>query len=133
MGQMTTADVTYTRIEGNDLASPSVPMREYEFLLTFGASTTSNSGYPVGGVPLVNGALGCPAYLRKLIAMDDGSSSGLVAKWDQKANAIRLYEIVLNSTFSGSPTTASFTSLLTELASAASVSLVTLRVLVQGW
>jgi hypothetical protein len=129
MGQMGTADVTYTFQEAGRQGSPSAPMSENEFLLTFGAGTTSNAGYPPGGVPLSSAKLGCPAYIRKFILMDDGSSSGYVAKWDQLANAIRLYQ--MNATVSTAGGTIAQT--LTELGSAASVSLVTLRALAQGW
>lgn len=127
MGVMGTADVTYTVVEGGHQGSPSVPMKEREFLLTFPAA--SNTNYPTGGVPLVNGQLGVPNYLRKFILMDDGSSVGYVAKWDQLANTIRLYW--MNATVSTAGGTISQT--LTELGTANTVASTTLRALVQGW
>ena len=131
MGVMGTADVTYTSVTAASVGSPSVPMREYQFLLTF--PNASNVLYPTGGVPLVAAQLGCPAYLEKFILLDDGSSAGYVAKWDQKADAIRLYQLAINSTISGSPTTISITQALTELTTASTVTSVTLRALAQGW
>ena len=125
MPQLGTADVTYTLVAGTSLASPSVPMRENQFLVLFPNST--NVLYTSGGIPLSNGQLGCPAGLQKLIMDDDASSVGYVAKWDQKANTIRLYQ-------SGAvATTGSVATQLVEVTTAATVASVTLRVIAQGW
>jgi hypothetical protein len=124
MPQLGTADVTYTKLEGNMRGSPSVPEREYQFTLLFPNGT--NVLYTSGGIPLSNGQLGCPGFLTKFILEDDASSVGAVYKWDQKANTIRIY---LTQNTTGASTTTS----LIEMTTAATVSSTTLRAIAQGW
>jgi hypothetical protein len=124
MPQLGTADVTYTVVEGTSIASPSVPMKEHQFLVAFPNST--NVLYTSGGIPLSIGKLGIPATLRKFIIEDAASSSGYVPKWDQLANTIRIY---LTQNTTGASTTTS----LIEMTTAATVASTTLRVLVAGW
>lgn len=124
MPQMGTADVTYTVVEGTSIASPSVPMKEHQFLVQFPNST--NVLYTSGGIPLSPGKLGSPASVCKFIIEDMASSSGYVPKWDHLANTIRIY---LTQNTTGASTTTS----LIEMTTAATVASTTLRVLVAGW
>ena len=129
MPQLGTADVTYTLLEYSRLGSPSEPMRENQFTMLFPNGT--NVLYTSGGIPLSNGALGCPAGLIKFLMEDDASSVGVVAKWDQKANTIRLYQqgnITIGATGSTIPA-----QVLVEFLTSATVASTTLRVIAQGW
>lgn len=130
MPQMGTGDVTYTKLEGNMRSSAAMPESEFQMTILF--PNSSNTNYPLGGVPLVNGKLGCPAFLTKLIIEDMGSSVGYVAKWDNVANAIRLYWTAAIP--SGTAGTAGVAAAqLVELGTAATVQSTTLRVIAQGW
>lgn len=126
MPQMGTADVTYTKLEGNMRASPSVPEREYQLTMLFPNST--NVLYTSGGIPISNGSLGVPGFLTKFIIEDMACSTGYVAKWDNVANTVRLYQ----SGGFGTGTAVAATTLV-ELTTAATVASTTLRVLVSGW
>ena|ERR1700733_15117045 len=126
MPQLGTADVTYTKLEYSGIASPSRPMREFQFTMLFPNGT--NVLYTSGGIPINNGQLGCPFALEKLIIENMGATTGYVAKWDDVANTIRLYQSAGFST--GAAVAAAQ---LVELTTAATVASVTLRVLAQGW
>ena len=131
MGQLGTADVTYTMQEYGRIANPSRPMGENTFLLAFPNNAGTNNLYTSGGIPLSNAMLGCPASLVKLIMEDDGSSVGAVYKWDQKANTIRAYlqgNLIQGATGSTIAATA-----LVEMLTSATVTSTTLRVIAQGW
>lgn len=126
MPQLGTADVTYTKLEYTGMANPAAPMREFQFTMLFPNGT--NVLYTNGGIPLSNGQLGCPAALEKFLIEDMGSTTGYVAKWDQLANTIRLYQSAGFST--GSAVAAAQ---LVEVLTSATVASITLRVLAQGW
>lgn len=126
MPQLGTADVTYTRLEADTLGSPSVPMSQYQFTMLF--PNGANVLYTNGGIPLSNAKLGCPAALVKFIIEDAGSSVGTVAKWDQLANTIRLYQSASFGTGSAVAAAA-----LVEFATSATVASTTLRIIAQGW
>lgn len=118
MAQITTADVTYAKIEGTAIACPSNPRQSQGYSITFGGA---NMNYPSGGVPLVKGKLGCPESIREFIMMDSGATVGYVGKYDYASLAVRLYQAGAG------------TAPLVELTTAATVSSTTLRVLVAGW
>ena len=126
MPQLGTADVTYTKLEATGLASPSVPQNERQFTILFPNST--NVLYTNGGIPLSNGALGCPGALNKFIIEDMACSTGYVAKWDNVANTIRLWQVA--AVVTGAATAAQP---LVEVLTSATVASVTLRVLAAGW
>lgn len=117
-----TADVTYTVIEGFKQGCPSEPMQG----LAFSMSVAGGKTYPAGGIPLVKGSLGCPSTIQRFMWIDEGSSSGLVAKFDLTATKIRLYEIANGGTIA-------FTSALTEVGTAETVAATTWKCFVAGW
>ncbi len=117
-----TADVTYTYTDGSGRADPSNPMQRRGFTVSIGGGKT----YPAGGIPLLKAKLGCAETLQQFFWLDEGSSSGLVAKFDLAATKIRLYEIVNTGTVA-------FTSALTEVGTAETVAATTWKVLVAGW
>lgn len=122
MSAYTTADVTYTAIEGWSDGCPSAPMKGKAFSLSVAGGKT----YPSGGIPLIAGSLGCPATIQRFFWLDDGSSSGLVAKFDLGATKVRLYEIADGGTVA-------FTSALTEVTTAETVAATTWKCFVSGW
>lgn len=122
MPQIASADVTYSQVAGSGRASPSVPMAESVFNISFGNGTLT---YTNGGIPLSKAKLGCPESLQRFILMDSGSSVGYVAKFDKSAQSIRLY-VSTNTTAAG-------TTALVEVNTASAVSATTLQALVQGW
>ena len=126
MAQITTADVTYTSITGTGHAGPSSPIRQHMFTVLIPSASATNVLYTSGGIPLSPAALGCPANLEQLIMMDEGSTTGYVAKYDYGKQSIRLY---LSQNTTGASTTTS----LIEVTTAATVASVTLRVIAQGW
>ena len=126
MPQLGTADVTYTVIAGDSMASPSMPMKQHQITILFPNST--NVLYTSGGIPLSNGQLGITQNLVKFIIEDAASSTGYVPKWDQLANTIRLYQVAAVVTGSATPAQQ-----LVEMTTAATVASTTLRVLAQGW
>lgn len=128
MGQMGTADITYTMQEYGRIANPARPMGENTFLLAFPNNAGTNNLYTSGGLPLSNASLGCPNALVKFLMEDDGSSTGVVYKWDQKANTIRAYETAGFGTG-----TAVAVAALVEFLTSASIPTTTLRIIAQGW
>lgn len=129
MAQMGTGDVTYTKLEADSFASPSVPISERQFTMLF--PNGANVLYTSGGIPLSNGQLGCPAGLIKFIIEDMASSTGYVAKWDQLANTIRLYQ-QLGFTAGATGAVVPAAQLL-EVTTASTVASCTLRVIAAGW
>ena len=126
MPQLGTADVTYTKLEYSGIANPSRPMREFQFTMLFPNGT--NVLYTSGGIPINNNQLGCPIALESFLIEDMGSTTGYVAKWDQLANTIRLYQSAgfgTGSVVAAAP--------LVEVLTSATVASLTLRVLAQGW
>lgn len=123
MAQITTADVTYSLISASRNAGPSDPMRKAAYAITFGG--TGNTNYPLGGVPLSPGKLGCPATIQEFLLMDEGSTVGYVAKYDFTAMTIRLYW--------SNQGTVTATLPLIELTTAATISSVTIKARVGGW
>lgn len=117
-----TADVTYSAIEGFANGDPCVPMSGKVFSLSVAGGKT----YPAGGIPLIAGKLGCPATIQRFMWLDEGSSSGLVAKFDATAVKLRLYE-------ASNSTTLAFTSALTEVGTAETVAATTWKAFVAGW
>lgn len=122
MPQIATSDVTYTRIEGMDNANPCDPQPTHGYVIAFGNGTLT---YTDGGIPLQKAKLGCPTNLQALFMLDAGSGVGYVAKWNQTANTIRLYQ--------DANITAAAAAALTEILTSAAVSAITLRVLVKGY
>lgn len=118
-----TADVTYTEIVGyQPVATVAMPMQGKAFSLSVAGGKT----YPSGGIPLIKGSLGCPATIQQFMWLDEGSSSGLVAKFDLTAVKLRLYEVANGSTIA-------FTSALTEVTTAETVAATTWKCFVAGW
>jgi hypothetical protein len=126
MAQITTGDVTYTQIGLSGIASAANPMRQQMFTVLIPASGATNVLYTNGGIPLSPAALGCPANLMSLILIDEGSTTGYVAKFDYGKTSLRLY---LSQNTTGASTTTS----LIEVVTSATVASVTLRVMAQGW
>lgn len=122
MPQIAAGDVTYTAMEGYARANPADPMPERGMVITFGNGTLT---YTNGGIPLDKTKLGCPNYLHSLVMMDSGSGVGYVAKWNQTANTVRLYQ--------DANVTAAAAAALTEILTSAAVSAITLRCLVKGY
>lgn len=118
-----TADVTYGAIPGYHVGgNPASPMKGHAFSVSVAGGKT----YPAGGIPLMQASLGCPATIQQFFWLDEGSSSGLVAKFDLSAVKIRLYEAANN-------TTLAFTSALTEVTTAETVAATTWKCFVAGW
>ncbi len=118
-----TADVTYTSILGYHVGgNPASPMKGHAFALSVAGGKT----YPSGGIPLIAGSLACPATIQQFMWLDEGSSSGYVAKFDLGATKIRLYEIADGGTIA-------FTSALTEVGTAETVAATTWKCFVSGW
>lgn len=117
-----TGDVTYATIEGVQKGCPSDPLMGRGFSISVAGGKT----YPSGGIPLVGAKLGCPSSINRFYWLDDGSSSGYVAKFDYSATKIRLYEVA-------DPSTVAFTSALTEVGTAETVAATTWKAFVQGW
>lgn len=131
MPQLGTADITYTQLAYASHGSPSEPMRQFQFTMLF--PNGANVLYTSGGIPLSRGKLGCPAILEKFILEDEGSSVGYVAKWDNVANTIRLYQMSINTTAASGTGAIVVTQALTELTTSSTVASTTLRAIVQGW
>lgn len=122
MPQIASSDVTYTEITGYARANPADPMAERAFTISFGNGTLT---YTNGGIPLDKAKLGCPNHLHSLWMMDSGSGVGYVAKWNQTANTIRLYQ--------DANITAAAAAALTEILTSAAVSAMTLRCIAKGY
>lgn len=122
MPQIAAADVTYAAIEGSAHASPSDPQMSRSYTITFGDGSLL---YTSGGIPLTKAKLGCPAVINQLHIMDMAHTAGMVAKWNQTANTIRLYQ--------DANVTAGAAAALVEVLTSAAVGAVTLRVLVKGY
>lgn len=118
-----TADVTYAEIVGfQPGGNPASPMAGKAFSLTLAGGKT----YPAGGIPLVKGSLGCAATIQQFMWIDEGSSTGLVAKFDLTATKLRLYEIADGGTIA-------FTSALTEVTTVETVAAAVFKCFVSGW
>ena len=117
-----TADVSYGVIPGGAQSDPADPMTSNSFTISVAGGKT----YPSGGIPLSLGQLGCPAGIKQFFWLDDGSSSGYVAKFDYSNVKIRLYEIADGGTIA-------FTSALTEVTTAETVAATTWKAFVAGW
>jgi hypothetical protein len=122
MAQIASSDVTYTEIAGYGRANPADTMAERAFSVVIGNGTLT---YTNGGVPLDKTKLGCPNYLHNLQMLDAGSGVGYVAKWNQTANTIRLYQ--------DGNVTAAAAAALTEILTSAVVTAITLRCIVKGY
>jgi hypothetical protein len=122
MAQIASSDVTYTEIAGYANANPAQPMGERAFSIAFGNGTLT---YTNGGIPLDKAKLGCPGFLHSLVMLDAGSGVGYVAKWNQTANTIRLYQ--------DANITAAAAAALTEILTSAAVSAITLRCIAKGF
>ncbi len=86
MADIAAADVTYVQLNKEVLDSG---IREYNFTLAFGDGALT---YPAGGVPLTAAKLGCPNEIRSLELFSPASANGLVYKYDQANNKIRIYQ-----------------------------------------
>lgn len=117
-----TADITYGAILGTHVGDPAMPMKGHAFTVSIAGGKT----YPAGGLPLSLGQLGCPAAIIQWFWLDEGSSSGYVAKFDYTAVKIRLYEIADGGTIA-------FTSALTEVGTTETVAATTWKAFVRGW
>ena len=84
MADLVAADLTYTALEPVDGENVGSGKRRYVF-----AITTAAGEYPTGGLPLLNGKLGCPSSLESLIVVEgDVSDAKLSYQWDKSANTI---------------------------------------------
>lgn len=122
MPQIAAADVTYAAVEGSATANPADPMMERSYTITFGDGSLL---YTSGGIPLTKAKLGCPAHIMRLHIMDAAHANGLVPKWNQTANTIRLYQ--------DANVTAAAAAGLVEVLTSATVAAMTLRVSVKGY
>ena len=126
MPQITTSDVTYTQIVGTNISNAADPMRQGMFTVLIPSAAATNVLYTSGGIPLSPAALNCPANLMSLLMIDEGSTTGYVAKYDYGKTSLRLY---LSQNTTGASTTTS----LIEVVTSATVASITLRVLAKGW
>lgn len=122
MGQITTADVTYTAVAGSAKANAADPQQEQIFTIQFGDGSLL---YTQTGIPLQKAKLGCPENLAQLIMLDTGNTVGYVPKWNATTNRIRLYQ--------DANVTAAAAAALVEVLTSAVVTSTTLRVLVKGY
>lgn len=88
MAQIAAANVTYSMVEGTRISNPADPRFSAIFNVSFGNGTLE---YTNGGIPLTKGKLGCPAVIRELYVLNQGTS-GYVARWNQTADTIQLYQ-----------------------------------------
>lgn len=128
MPQLGTGDVTYTHLANRNQVSPGVTAPERQFTMLFPNST--NVLYTAGGIPMSNGQLGCPTFLTKFIIEDMACSTGYVAKWDNVANTIRLWQ---SAAINATGTVSQAATGLVEVLTSATVATTTLRVIAQGW
>lgn len=123
MAAYSASDVGYSTIDGYQPGgNPATPMAGRAFALNVSGGKT----YPSGGIPLTKGSLGCPSTIQQFLWLDDGSSSGYVAKFDLSATKLRLYEIADGGTIA-------FTSALTEVGTSETVAATTWKCFVAGW
>ena len=118
MAQIAAGDVTYTLV--SDDASPSMPMCERVFTISFGDGSKE---YTNGGIPLTKAKLGCPSSIQSLIFIGEGGTPGNVPVFNFSAETIRLFR-------DGNVTVAT-ASALTEMLTSAAVPVTTLRALVK--
>ena len=88
MADIAAGDLTYSKREGQDELTGSSKLRAV-YSITFGDGTDT---YPSGGIPLTKGSLGLPNVIESLTIIEDSAGDGLVYKYDDSAEAIRIYQ-----------------------------------------
>lgn len=88
MADIADANVTYTKVEGSQKASPSDPRFSAVFLVQFGNGALT---IPAGGIPLNKAKLGCPSQIDELFVMDEGSN-GFMYKFDSANAKLQVYQ-----------------------------------------
>ena len=84
MADLVAADLTYTALEPVNGEVTGSGKSRYVF-----AITTAAGDYPTGGLPLLNGKLGCPTSLESLLVIEgDVADPKLSYQWDKSANTI---------------------------------------------
>ena len=84
MADLVAADLTYTQLE--PVNGEIVGSGKRRYIL---AITTAAGDYPTGGLPLLNGKLGCPNSLESLTILEADVSDDLLSyKWDKSANTL---------------------------------------------
>ena len=89
MAQITAANVTYSLVEGSQIANACDPRYSAIFNVSFGNSTLT---YTSGGIPLTKAKLGCPASLRELYILDASNTDGLVYKYNRTSETIQIFQ-----------------------------------------
>lgn len=90
MADIAATDLTYSLQQGSQFASPSDPHYSAVFSVGFGDGALT---YPTGGIPLTKGKLGCPTAILDLMLVEPDADDGILYKYDQSANTIRMYQI----------------------------------------
>lgn len=119
MADIAASDVVYVQL---NKAIGDSGYSEYNFTVAFGDGVLT---YPAGGVPLAAGQLGCPSEIRSLELFSPASANGLVYKYDQANNKIRIYQGDYNAGADGP--------LVELVAATATPAAATLYVNVKGW
>ncbi len=88
MADLAASNVTYTRVEGSQKASPSDPRFSAIFTVAFGDAALT---IPAGGIPLTKAKLGCPTQIDELIVID-GGSNGFMYKFDSTNTKLQVYQ-----------------------------------------
>lgn len=120
MADIASSDVTYTLVDKGLTEGSGYRRNKVTLLFGDGALT-----YPSGGVPLLKASLGMPNFLHSLLLVDPASDNGLVYKYDDSAEKLRIYEV---------DTTGDTDKELVELDAASDTpAAATLEVLAEGW
>jgi hypothetical protein len=91
MADIAAGDLTYTITkQRRDASSNSVN----NLTVAFGDGALT---YPSGGIPLTSGKLGCPNSIISLHITSPASADGLVYKYDQANNKIRIYRMAAHA------------------------------------
>lgn len=97
MADIAAGDLTYTLQAGTESREASSRYSAlYKVVLGDGVDT-----YPSGGVPLTKAKLGCPNVLLECHIMDASDADGLVYKYDNENQKVRIYQSNLSDTLDG--------------------------------
>lgn len=88
MAQIAAANVTYSMVEGTQLAQACDPRFSAVFNVSFGNGTLE---YTDGGIPLSKGKLGCPATIKELYILNEGTG-GYVYRFNHTAETVQIFQ-----------------------------------------
>ena len=88
MADIAAGDLTYTKQEGRDELTGSSKYRAV-YSVAFGDGTDT---YPAGGIPLTKGKLGMPNVIESVNFSEASAGDGLIYKYDDSADTIRIYQ-----------------------------------------